>query len=694
MAKWGTPLELASASDPTTGLLVGTDGTVTAMAVDSRVDGRLASSEAVVGAAAAAAEAAVDADLATKDIVLGGDDRIFNKSEMKGTVGGFKNLVGQLVAHVTPEGLWRANKGFMFKRTKLAPARSDKYAFAIASRNRRLSELRIDLRGKIPDAVLNAWGSRADPTYWPFLLDPKLTVKTVKQDGTGDYTSLSAAVAATTTTTLARGVLILLYPGEYTEVNFTLPLNMRVCGIGNPETVWIKGELPASTSDSAMTNTSTFWLKKSAQVANLKVTGKNLRYPIHSEDQGANTDAVHVLLNVIVEHFGNQEAIDYRAANSLPPGSPWLSQRPYGFGSASGVDTTIRDSSLYGVLESFYIHTNRNFARPTKTLIDRCNLVVSGTNVAVVTVQDLGSGTPDELIIRDTFMTPRYLVHHDPNWFTADEAKMYAHADTHITLDRSSPIGYNASSFRKRALKLTSNSTTTGSSIRVSGTAATALFGPTIYRDGGGGIAGYAYGDLDISGILGGTSETTTMTNTLGRRLGDCTTVNKTLTVTIDGGTPVNIVFTANHTADTNTTILGIINGALTGAVASSYNQVDGEYYPQVPDKQGIYYNGSSTVGIPRWAAVKLVGGKLALMGTADPVTVFAGIALEPIPPGKRGRILREGRYRSAQLNGAPTIVSDAAVYFSDTTAGAFSATGTRIAGLGGVDAYATIKGA
>jgi hypothetical protein len=147
-----------------------------------------------------------------------------------------------------------------------------------------------------------------------------------------------------------------------------------------------------------------------------------------------------------------------------------------------------------------------------------------------------------------------------------------------ITLDRVNYPGGFVSNNRGKALRITSASTGSPSNVRVSGTAADVLFGVTglpVYRDGGGGLQGYAYGYWDISGILtaadSGTANTA-VDNTIGKRLGDCSTVNKTLTVTVDGGTPINIVFSTNLTAVSNATILGTINTALgSAATASEY---------------------------------------------------------------------------------------------------------------------------
>lgn len=78
-------------------------------------------------------------------------------------------------------------------------------------------------------------------------------------------------------------------------------------------------------------------------------------------------------------------------------------------------------------------------------------------------------------------------------------------------------------------------------------------------------------------------------------------------------------------------------------------------------------------------------------MGTADAVTTFAGVALEPILPGKIGRILTSGLLdttasglgTSHTYGLVTTLAVGAPLYLSNTVAGAFATTGTRQIGTG-----------
>lgn len=271
-----------------------------------------------------------------------------------------------------------------------------------------------------------------------------------------------------------------------------------------------------------------------------------------------------------------------------------------------------------------------------------------------------------------------------------------------MILDRTTPVGF-VSNNRGKALKITSASTGATSTVRVSGTAADVIFGVDglpVYRDGGGGLQGYAYGYWDISGILtapSGTTENTAVNNTLGTRLGDCSTTNKTLTVTVDGGTPINIVFSTNLTAATNATIIATINTALgAAAVAAEYLVSQGETYPQAPDREAYLIN-DGTVGIPRWAPVKYGANQRAVQitTTSDAATAFVGVALEPIPPGKSGRILTEGRLRYDQMRGISSgFAYGQAISLSSTADGSFEKSSTKQVATGHITDWARFKGA
>ncbi|MFT9078635.1 hypothetical protein [Ethanoligenens sp.] len=143
-------------------------------------------------------------------------------------------------------------------------------------------------------------------------------------------------------------------------------------------------------------------------------------------------------------------------------------------------------------------------------------------------------------------------------------------------------------------------------------------------------------GELDISGIQVGNPPTTTVNNTLGRRLGDCSTSSQTLTV-MAGGTAYTVTFNQNYTSMDNATIISAINSVL-GDSAVSQEYVYNQYQSEITNWYGEYLNNTSA-GIAAGAtAYSTDGVSIQVSGTTQ-----IGIAAEDINPGAYGRVRLKG---------------------------------------------------
>ncbi len=152
-----------------------------------------------------------------------------------------------------------------------------------------------------------------------------------------------------------------------------------------------------------------------------------------------------------------------------------------------------------------------------------------------------------------------------------------------------------------RALKIESVTESSISEIAVSGNAVPVIFGSVVSKPGAGGIRGYVHGEFDVSGTPVGPNADLQITS-LGKRLGDCTSVNKVLTIEIDGTSSVNVIFNANYTSASNATILSMINAALGSAATASLYAVGERYRPLFADEERTFINSSAT-GIHMGAA-------------------------------------------------------------------------------------------
>lgn len=548
---------------------------------------------------------------------------------------------------------------------------------------RPLAEDTIGTDGTVPQWVLDRWATRL-----PGLASTQYPVLVVRPTpGVGEYATPKAANDAIADSGPRKRYTILVFPGDYTtsdvaQLNWTVKDYVSIVGTER-DTCIIGGALADNSSDADITNTSVLYLKRTSTLANLTLTAKNMRYVVHSESSGLEKDWEQTVDNCVMIHHGNQAARDWRTANpgsGLVAANVWAGDSVWGYGSSSGARQTFRNSRFVSGRDPWYIHDREDWSTGAVHLIEGCELY-SRLAVPVIRLQSLGSGRESTVLIRDTATNAVCVSYDDSPWITQTPAGQVAnHAQIRATIAGNDKVGF-ATTCRGRALKISSATSGASSKVRVTGTAADVLMGQVLTRDYGYGVASYAFGRWDVSGILVGLNSNVAIDNTMGKRLGDCSTAAKAMQVTIDGSAPITVTFNADHTADNDATILGIINAALGSAgVASIYDVVAGEEYPSFPDRTRGAVNNEATTTIKRWTAVKLDGSGVKVLGTGDPTAAFYGIALEPIAPGKLGRILRAGALQTAtQLRGvAGNAAIGTTIYHSDSTAGEFDTAGSR----------------
>ena len=605
----------------------------------------------------------------------------------------FRNTAKQILGGIRADGVFEMFKGFGFGTATMRKVSGGRSGWAVRdSITGRLTEIVVGKDGNVPMWVLRRWFARMGVGTGPS--QPlHLTVRPTPE--AGEYSTPMAAMAAITDSSETKPYIIDIMPGLYQVMPgdpFTVKehVHMRATVLGSAV---IYMDMPDTSTNEEVEQASTVWLRDTATLENLDIWIRNGRYAVHSESNGVVRDYLHQTINCRIRNLGNQGIIDYRNAQ-VPPlsTSGLISGDPgWGYGASSGgveifENTTIESKSIV-----WAIHDREDWTAPSRHTIRSCRLTARDAD-SKIQVETLGSGVTSSLTITDSEVNALYVSHRDAPWISEKPENQVAdHYQIEVSIAGMEPIGFRTTA-RGRAFRITSNSTGAVSTVRVSGTAADAIMGTVITRDGGGGLKGQAYGTLDVSGIDVGIDGNIDIANDLGKRLGDCTTTAKTLTVTVDGGTPQNVVLSADYTAMTRDNVLAAINAGLTGAVADTYLVTQGERYPDYPDRQRTTTNSGAT-GIPRFAAVKrgADGRSIELMGTADAVTTFAGVALEPILPGKIGRILTSGLLdttasglgTSHTYGLVTTLAVGAPLYLSNTVAGAFATTGTRQIGTG-----------
>lgn len=512
---------------------------------------------------------------------------------------------------------------------------------------------------------------------------PVHKIVTVRADGTGDFLTPSAANDSLVGAGFGVRYLLDVGPGVYRDPYDWIPKPyVTVRGRDRDRTILIY-EVPVDSPDQAIIDRSTITLHDTVTLDSLTVIIDGGRYAVHSEQSGVNRDAVHLSKNCRFIHRGHDAVNAWRTANPSSGLAPrnFNSMTPWGFGSASGLSEIHEDCEFVSPYGPFYGHNQFAFDAPTRNRFVRCRFTTSSTNAAALTINSLGSGTADEYLLQDSDTNALYLLHTDATWFADTYAR---HLDFEIILDRCSPIGFYDES-RGQALTVMSGYETSGvlARVTVTGSAVPVILGDLTYKDGTGdaGFLPFAVGSRDISGITLGFDGRAGM-NTLGKRLGNRTGNPLVLQVANRGGHAQAFIFDRDYRTMSNQQIIDTVNAAWAGFVLGSANPVD-DYYPRVIGSERLLPN-TSAAGITRWSAVAYQDGQVAgrVMRTDDPVSRFAGIALDRMPVGVPGRVLREGVMRRTQLAGLTgTLTPGTTVYHSDTTAGQFALTGTRVFG-------------
>lgn len=527
--------------------------------------------------------------------------------------------------------------------------------------NATLATTQLELGSTV--TIYESFGTKFDRTSIPKDI---VVRKIIKKDGTGDYLSPKLANDAITDASSSKVYDLIIYPGEYTEIEWVLKDYINLIGIDR-DTCILKGVQPSNSLDADISANSTIRIENNSIVKNLKITCKNMRYPVHTDQNGLNKDKTIKLYNCWIEHYGNQDVIDYRIANSQSYSGVWASNSAWGYGSASGMNQYFEDCWFISEQYAWYVHTNLNFDNPSYHELKNCHLVAPKGNALFVA--SLGSGKNDKVVLNNCELTGLITCADSP-WFPTTIFNA-DHNEIKITGGGNScapqiNAGYGC------CLKILSSSTT-DSKVLVSGDAVAVIFGSTKLFNGKAGLNGYIIGSLDISGV--------NVLSLLGKRLGDCTTVNKTLTITIDANTPVTITFNANYTAMTNAQILSLINTAIGSQGVASVYELSKDYVPLFCDEIKNYYN-SSAVGIPKGSVVCYNANfsNIRIMTNADDISLFAGITMEDINPSTIGKVKIKGYIYKNFLKLDDTLVFGNK-YGVSTTAGNIKLNGTPIIG-------------
>lgn len=368
-------------------------------------------------------------------------------------------------------------------------------------------------------------------------------------------------------------------------------------------------------------------------IKDLTFVAKNLRYVNHQDDgRGANKKRFYE--NVSFIFMGNKGYL-----------------KPFGIGTFSGEETHVSGGkSVSDSGDPCAIHNNVSFKKPSRWSFKNHTFMSMGSTTAIE-MQNDGSLLQDTIeLIGCNFAGMSYKINYVDVWLRGDLAPKYDsfnHAEWQISGFGNSPFLFENLVFGY-CLRIQSNSTGINSNVRFDKTSSAYLVlientqgnsdkslyfqnrefvDGYIVQDGTVGLKGQAFGCKDISETAYAYNAGNNYTS-LGKRLGDCSTNNKVLRVTIDGVLKT-ITFNKNYTSFTNTQILNEINTAISGAGVADAYIYGRDYFPEITDVLERVYNLSGSAFIPKGTVLTKSSGKVRPANDGD---VISGVALENIP--------------------------------------------------------------
>jgi hypothetical protein len=234
-------------------------------------------------------------------------------------------------------------------------------------------------------------------TIKPSQVSNNTTTITVKSDGTGNFTNLSAAIASISNSGSNNIYNINIYEGTYdvyatltaaekSGAGIVLPDYVNLIGIGEADKIIIKMDLTTTTLDES-TRLSPLNVKLNNILTNLTVTAHNCRYAVHSDNGNSVYNYTINAANCTFIHYGNDAGL-------------WTICNVWGEGSASGSKFYFKNSTFIAyAAQSMGIHNNTNFIDADYHEFDNCRFSDLTGNDSIA-INSIGSGKVGKIIFK------------------------------------------------------------------------------------------------------------------------------------------------------------------------------------------------------------------------------------------------------------------------------------------------------
>lgn len=362
-------------------------------------------------------------------------------------------------------------------------------------------------------------------------------------------------------------------------------------------------------------------------IENLSLVSKYIRYTLH-QDSSYETNGTRRYRNCGFDFLG-----DKGYDNAL------------GIGTYSGSRTFVEGgySKAY-THPPVAIHNNQNFKKPSEWHFKKHEFINSkGDLPGFIYMSVCGSLVSDKLSLIGCSFGSSFIFNYAENWiYTPNKNDSFNHAEWRVTGYGNDPF-YFKNTVKGLSLRIDATEGYLNIKIDETSTAYASLLknphsyfghlghpertviGGHVVFNSAATLKGYVIGGLSIyeGPYTGGTIQSV---DGLGKRLGDCSTVNKELKLTV-GVTALTVSFDKNYTNMSNAAIIAEINTALGSyAVASEYN-ISLDYYPEITDVMSICVNGTSSI-IAKGTPVMQVGDRI--FPATEGRRIF-GVALDDI---------------------------------------------------------------
>ena len=474
-------------------------------------------------------------------------------------------------------------------------------------------------------------------------------IKTVKKDGTGNFTNIMQAVASITDASPSKRYEIQIFDDHYAyqKADFTLVPStgdyyalahtkdyVKLRGIGEMKLIY--AELPATgITKTEYEKYETMHYDGCGEIENLRIVAKNIRYPVHYEQGNGviNQNAKAYSRDYEVEHLGCEE-VDISVR--------WMGADAWGEGTTSGVQHIHENAKIIGARHGFRSHSNTLSTFPNRHTFINSFVVSKLSGGKAFYLDNLGFLEKRTFNFSSTQIAGEFFYNNDVSSLPPALLKKVI-PSIRIKGISSNPTYFNNQQNVGTVLRVKSNTTGNSSVVKVVQDDA-GLFGRKTEIVGTIGLKGQVYGDEEL--IAYGTDRR----NIIGHRLGDCRTTNKLLVLNIDG-TNRTVTFAdyysdANYTTNpliSNATILASINSQLSGYAVADYFAINAEYYPEFSDVLFYRANTSTTNYIPKGSFVKFVDTNRCRIATTGEIP--DGFAIDDIPVSSTvmqlGRIIK-----------------------------------------------------